>query len=90
MAETMLSLFMVFLVFGSLLPLVHDMQVRLELKKERLAAYETLHVAAKAIASTGSTEGQRSVNGILYSWQAEGHCVEYEDFQGEQVRLCIE
>ena len=90
MAETMLSLFMVFLVFGSLLPLVHDMQVRLELKKERLAAYETLHEAAKTIASTGSAEGQRSVNGILYSWQADGHCVEYVDFQGEHVRLCIE
>lgn len=90
MAETMLSLFMVFLVFGSLLPLVHDMQVKLELKKERLAAYETLHEAAKSIASTGSTEGQRSVNGILYSWQAEGHCVDYVNFQGKQVRLCLE
>ncbi|WP_404467253.1 hypothetical protein [Planococcus rifietoensis] len=90
MAETMLSLFMVFLVFGSLLPLAHEMQVRLELKKERLAAYETLHEAAKTIASAGSTEGQRSVNGILYSWQAEGPCVDYVDFQGKQVRLCIE
>ncbi|MBU9672771.1 hypothetical protein KQ939_06195 [Planococcus sp. CP5-4] len=81
---------MVFLVFGSLLPLVHDMQIRLEMKKERLAAYETLHEAAKIIASTGSTHGERSVNGILYLWQAEGHCVEYVDFQEKQVRLCIE
>lgn len=86
----MLSLFMVFLVFGSLLPLAHEMHVRLELKKERFAAYETLHEAAKVIASTGRTEGQRSVNGILYSWQAEGHCVEYMDFQGKQEQLCIE
>lgn len=90
MAETMLSLFMVFLIFGSLLPLVHDMQVRLELKKERLAAYETLHEAAKVVISSGSTHGERSVNGTLYSWQAEGHCVEYENFKGERERLCIE
>lgn len=86
----MLSLFMVFLIFGSLLPLAHDMQVRLELKKERLAAYETLHEAAKTIAATGIIEGQRSVNGTLYSWQADGHCVDYVDFQGKQERLCIE
>ncbi|WP_237150331.1 hypothetical protein [Planococcus maritimus] len=90
MAETMLSLFMVFLVFGSLLPLAHEMHVRLELKKERLVAYETLHEAARTIASTGRTEGQRSVNGILYSWQADGHCVEYVNFKGKQEHLCVE
>lgn len=86
----MLSLFIVFLVFGSLLPLIHEMQARLELKKERLAAYETLHEAAKTIAAEGSSEGSRTVNGILYSWQAEGHCVEYADFRGEDQRLCLE
>lgn len=85
----MLSLFMVFLVFGSLLPLIQEMHIRLELKKERHAAYETLHEAAKQIALKDAEAGTRTVNGIIYSWQSEGHCVEYSDYRGEEQRLCL-
>ncbi|MBT2582295.1 hypothetical protein J7E21_05720 [Planococcus sp. ISL-109] len=85
----MLSLFMVFLVFGSLLPLIHDMHMRLELKKERHAAYETLHEAAKLIAQSGVDGGTRTVNGIVYSWQSKGHCVDYSDYRGEEQRICL-
>lgn len=80
---------MVFLVFGSLMPLIHEMQMRLELKKERHAAYETLHEAAKLIAASDVEEGTRTVNGIVYSWQSKGHCVEYSDYRGEEQRLCV-
>ncbi|MFC4711999.1 hypothetical protein [Planococcus dechangensis] len=88
-AETMLSLFMVFLVFGSLLPLIQEMHIRLELKKERHAAYETLHEAAKQIVQSDAKAGTRTVNGIIYSWQSEGHCVQYSDYRGEEQRLCV-
>lgn len=80
---------MVFLVFGSLLPLVHEMQTRLELKKERYAAYETLHEAAKVIAVSDSDAGSRIVNGIVYYWEAEGHCVEYTNFRGQEQNICL-
>lgn len=86
----MLSLFMVFLVFGSLLPLAQDMQARLELKKERLAAFETMHEAAKVTAVSNATAGERTVNGIRYVWFAGGRCVKYTDFRGEDEQLCVD
>ncbi|WP_298829311.1 hypothetical protein [uncultured Planococcus sp.] len=87
----MVSLFMVFIIFGSLLPIMLNMQRNLEEKKERVSAYETLHEAAREISSTGASNGQRTVNGIVYSWEmAGGLCVDYTDYKGQAERLCAE
>ena len=89
-AETMVSLFMVFIIFGSLLPAMLSIQQSLQEKKERTSAFETLHEAARKISSTGVLRGQRTVNGIVYSWEmADQHCVDYADFKGRQEQLCI-
>lgn len=90
-AETMVSLFMVFIIFGSLLPAMLSVQQSLQVKKERVSAFETLHEAAREIHSTGALHGRRSVNGIVYSWEmADSLCVDYADFRGQQERLCSE
>lgn len=87
----MVSLFMVFIIFGSLLPIMHSVQQSLQVKKERVSAFETLHEAAREISSTGATKGQRLVNGIVYSWEmADQLCVDYADYKGQREQLCIE
>lgn len=90
-AETMVSLFMVFIIFGSLLPAMLSVQQSLHAKKERVSAYETLHEAARQIASTGAVAGQRTVNGTIYKWRfADQLCVDYANYQGERAELCEE
>ncbi|AIY05299.1 hypothetical protein Plano_1334 [Planococcus sp. PAMC 21323] len=90
-AETMLSLIMVFILFGSLLPMMIGIQHSLQVKKERVSAFETLHEAAREISATGKLQGQRSVNNIFYSWEMdEKLCVEYVDYKDQQRRICIE
>lgn len=87
----MVSLFMIFIIFGSLLPVMHSVQQSLQVKKERVSAYETLHEAAREISSTGSVHGQRTVNGIVYSWQMAGRlCVDYAGYKEKQEQLCAE
>ncbi|WP_251047653.1 hypothetical protein [Planococcus sp. ISL-110] len=82
---------MIFIIFGSLLPVMLSVQQSLQMKKERVSAYETLHEAAREINSTGSVQGQRTVNGIVYNWQmADRLCVDYADYQGKKEQLCAE
>lgn len=89
-AETMVSLSIVFIIFGSLLPVMMGVQQSLQVKKERVSAYETLHEAAREI-STGVIQGQRVVNGIVYSWQMTDQlCVDYADYKGKREQLCVE
>ncbi|ANU11165.1 hypothetical protein A1A1_12447 [Planococcus antarcticus DSM 14505] len=87
----MVSLLMVFIIFGSLLPVMLNVQQSLQLKKERVSAYETLHEAAREMRSTGLVSGQRTVNGIVYNWKMTGQlCVDYADYKGEIEQLCVE
>ncbi|MGI2326591.1 hypothetical protein [Planococcus sp. YIM B11945] len=89
-AETMVSLLMLFILFGSLLPIMQHMHQSLQLKKERVAAYETLHEAAKEIHSEQVRTGARTVNGVVYTWEkTENLCVAYTDYQNAQRDICI-
>lgn len=82
---------MLFMLFGTLLPMMQQLQQSLHLKRERLIAFETLHEAAKEIAATGNVRGERMVNGNSYRWEMlERLCVEYEDFRTSSHRVCLE
>ncbi|ANU12937.1 hypothetical protein [Planococcus halocryophilus] len=82
---------MVFILFGSLLPVMIGIQQSLQVKKERVSAFETLHEAAREISATGKLQGQRQVNNIFYSWKMEEQlCVEYVDYKEQRRRICIE
>lgn len=82
---------MLFMLFGTLLPMMQQLQQSLHLKRERMVAYETLHEAAKEIAATGNVRGERTVNGSAYRWELlERLCVEYEDFRMRSHRECLE
>ncbi|ANU28352.1 hypothetical protein [Planococcus versutus] len=86
----MVSLSIVFVIFGSLLPVMIGAQHSLHVKKERVNAFETLHEAAREKNATGRMQGQRMVNGILYQWQMSDElCVEYMDYKKQRRQLCI-
>ncbi|WP_416144532.1 hypothetical protein [Planococcus koreensis] len=82
---------MLFMMFGTLLPVMQGLQQSLHAKKERLAAYETLHEAAIEIAGYGVARGERKSGGILYRWEiAEQLCVYYDDSRNQEHKECIE
>ncbi|MDN7245752.1 hypothetical protein [Planococcus shenhongbingii] len=90
-AETMLSLFMLFILFGTLLPVMQQLQQSIHLKKERLIAYETLHEGAKEIHSLNILQGERRVNGVTYSWEMKDElCVSYQTYKQTSETICIE
>ncbi len=87
----MISLVIIFVVFGSLLPLMMGAQHSLHVKKERTSAVETLHEAAREMKLTGASKGQRLVNGISYRWEMTDQlCVTYVDFKDRQRKICIQ
>ncbi len=87
----MVSLSIIFVIFGSLLPVMIGAQHSLHVKKERVNAFETLHEAAREWNATGKMQGQRTVNGIFYQWQMSDElCVEYMDYKKHRRQLCIE
>ncbi|RNF41286.1 hypothetical protein [Planococcus salinus] len=87
----MLSLFIVMLLFGAVLPVSQQLQESLQLKKERVAAYETMYEGAKEMKASGSAEGERLVDGVVYSWAiGVSVCVEYENYKGAGEILCLD
>ncbi|MCP2034940.1 hypothetical protein L1279_001927 [Planomicrobium sp. HSC-17F08] len=87
----MVSLLMLFMLFGTLLPVMQQLQQSLHLKKERMIAVETLHEGAKEMRGFKNTSGERRVNGTVYRWEmAEQLCVHYENYQKAEKTICIE
>lgn len=85
----MLSLFMFFIVFGTLLPTFQYTQQAMHLKKEKMIAYETMHEGAKQLAN-GAVSGQRKVDGTVYRWEFSGDlCVSYENYKEQQQTVCL-
>ena len=71
--------------------MMHHMQQSLFAKKERAAAFETLHEGAKRIQDTGISSGERLLNGVVYSWEMTDRlCVVYENYHGQETSVCVE
>lgn len=88
-AETMLSLLIIMMLFGTLLPIMQKMQGTLADKQLRLTAYETMHEAAKTIKATGVSSGRRTVNSVQFNWEySSGLCVVYTDYKSKPVTIC--
>lgn len=87
--ETIISLFIAFSIFGTLLPAMQQMHETLELKRERVDAYETLHEAAKEMKRSGAMSGTRRVDMVIHQWEAQPTlCVSYDTYQGERETIC--
>jgi hypothetical protein len=87
----MLSLVMVFVLFGTLLPALQGMHQTIQLKKERVAAFETMHEGAIEMQSEHSDHGMRTVNGVEFHWQMdEDLCVSYNNYRGTPTAICLD
>lgn len=89
--EAMLSLFIVMVIFGSLLPLSTNLTIALDSKKQSAIAAETGYQAAVHYRTSGQLTGSREHDGRTYQWvvSAASVCVTYESAREEESR-CIE
>lgn len=85
----MVSLLIITMLFGTLVPTMQKMHQSLESKQLRGTAYETMHEAAKVILSTGASSGERTVNEVLFKWEYGSElCVSYLDYRLSPVTIC--
>lgn len=87
----MLSLLIIFMLFGTLMPIMQKMHQTLDDKQLRAIAYETMHDAAKIIRASGEISGMRTVNGTVFTWAYNGGmCVEYKNYRSIEEIVCLE
>ncbi|MFD1206374.1 MULTISPECIES: hypothetical protein [Sporosarcina] len=88
--ETILSLFVIIGIFGTLLPFASKLAYQLDKKKYTMHAAELAYQSAILYETTGIVEGVRMINGINFEWIVLGQkiCVTYE-LHGEDNERCI-
>ena len=77
--ETMLTLTIVIIIFGTLLPLATKLTTVLYNKEQSMRATETAYQGSILYNTYGINEGTRSVEGSSYNWliEREAICVTY-------------
>ena len=77
--EAILTLTIVIIIFGTLLPFATKVTSKLQMKKAQMHATETAYQGAIYFNAYGMKEGITSIEGVNYDWTVEGHsvCVSY-------------
>lgn len=88
--ETLLTVVIVLMITGSLVPFTYQLKATLYNEKLELYASETALVAAKQVKSQFATSGTNSIEQHEYQWTYDGEqiCVQYNDLSGDRVK-CI-
>ena len=88
--EAILTLTIVLVIFGTLLPLASTMSLKLQMKKSQMYAAETALQGAIYFKAYGLLEGAREVDGVNYDWSIEGQsvCVSYS-IVNRTSRKCV-
>lgn len=88
--EAMLSLLVVLVIFGSLLPMANILTSSVTEKKQAMIATQTAYQAAILYKSSGQTTGHRSHEDLHYNWTISDRqiCVAYDIQQIENQR-CV-
>jgi hypothetical protein len=78
--EAILTLTIIIVIFGTLLPFASTVETKLQMKKAHMYAAETAHQGAIYFSAYGLVEGIRQVKGVNYKWIIDGKsvCVSYE------------
>ncbi|MFS0689730.1 hypothetical protein AB1K89_10850 [Sporosarcina sp. 179-K 8C2 HS] len=89
--EAMLSLVVITVIFGTLLPLYSHLSERLEMKKMAMHAAESAYHGAILYHAYGMMAGTNRIEKSVYQWSidSEGICVTYHYIEREFVK-CIE
>ncbi|MDN4493316.1 hypothetical protein [Ureibacillus aquaedulcis] len=88
--ETLLTVVIVLIISGSLIPLTYQLKTTLHNEKVELHASQTALEAAKLIKSRSLSSGTKSIEHNEYQWRYDGEqiCVQFNNLSGEQVK-CI-
>lgn len=84
--EAILTLAVMMLIFGTLLPITFRMMAGLESKKQEMYAKETMYQGALLHQSYGLHSGYREEDGVLFSWTVDGVSVCVTYMQEQEVR----
>lgn len=78
--EAVLTLTIVIVIFGTLLPFATLVTTKLQLSKAQMYAVETAFQGAIYFSAYGLMEGVRRINDVDYEWTINGRsvCVSYE------------
>lgn len=78
--EAILTLTIVIVIFGTLLPFASIVTLKLQVKKAHMYAAETAHQGAIYFSAYGVMGGVRQVDGVDYDWTIDGQsvCVTFE------------
>ena len=89
--ESMLTLVIITVIFGTLLPLYSHMSTRLELKKLGMHAAASAYHGAILNKSYGMTSGVNLIDEMKFNWSADsdGICVTYHYIE-QEFEKCIE
>lgn len=89
-AETCLSVFILMVLFGSLIPFSYHLKTSILYKKLDYHASEVALEAAKIVKDVGQTKGTKIIDHVQYDWEYNGGeiCVTYRKIDVTE-RKCI-
>lgn len=87
--ETMLTLFIFIIIFGTIMPVAVKMQNQLARKEKEMLASEVLAQSAIRYKAYGETFGSVYRNGAIFQWEYEQYklCVSYIN-EGTEKIIC--
>lgn len=88
--ETCLSIFILLILFGTLIPFSYHLKTTAIYKKLDYHASEVALEAAKIVKNTGQKKGSKIIDQVHYHWEYNGGeiCVAYQKFNVTE-RKCI-
>lgn len=90
LVETLLTLAILMLLCGSLIPLHSHLNQTLHESKLELHASEVAYQGAQQVAAGGVKEGTLTIDGVLYHWEYQDSsiCVTFPNVEGAKQK-CI-
>ncbi|KOS68075.1 hypothetical protein AEA09_05575 [Lysinibacillus contaminans] len=88
--ETILSVVIIMLLCGTLIPISYTMKTNLHHKKLEVFAAETAYEGVKISHYQGINEGTKMIEGVAYHWSFDGQqiCVTFQNTKGNRTK-CI-
>lgn len=88
----MLTIAILFMITGVLIPLMVGIRGQLEDKKRSMHAAETAYHSVFEARYSKVEDGERRIDGVVYHWKREGRriCIEYFSHNSSSKRICVE
>ena len=92
LAETLLTVVILFTIASSLIPVSYRLKTTLYNKKLELYASEVAHEGIKQFLHTSVTSGVAQIDEVNFYWNYDGKsiCVDYTNINQKEQRKCID